>query len=364
MNDREQKRNALVLSVTNRWFPQLEVDVEPARAIKRKAPVVTDLDVLSSIPDPFRGYRHVVFDCKTKARESAVNRALWLRGVLDRVKAEQGYCILKKDAIEMDHRIMSAKMGVVLLSEDEFNLYCVATTQNRKVATHSKSSDIDLWERMFALPNRYPALENATRYVRSQYWMNEDPAESCRKTIASLRSMHPEFDPSKPEHTALLLDYCALFARSLAMLVCDIFKAYLQPANQGELSEALLIMMYGGHEAYHHRNDLYKLVQSTPAAGAVADLSLPEWDRFLHLFRQFLDAPMEIQSAPLLLREVGFSILSGDTIMTFARELCKESPQGARFAVLIVSYLCRSAKLPTDFAKSIDNVMLPLLSIK
>src|SRR5207247_957598 len=97
IQDRDQKHGALKLSVANRWFPQLEVVVQPTRSVQETAVSVTDLDVFSSMPDQFRGFRTVVFDCKTKARESPVNRALWLRGVIDRLDADHGICVLKKD---------------------------------------------------------------------------------------------------------------------------------------------------------------------------------------------------------------------------------------------------------------------------
>src|SRR5215475_6777392 len=104
LKDRDQKQQVLNLSVANRWFPQLEVDVQPVRAVRERVPTVTDLDVLASIPDQFSGYRTVIFDCKTKARESPINRALWMSGLLERLNADQGICVLKKDAIELDHR--------------------------------------------------------------------------------------------------------------------------------------------------------------------------------------------------------------------------------------------------------------------
>src|SRR5271154_5661474 len=116
IKDRDQKQKALKLSVANRWFPQMEVDVHAGGGLSEKSPLVTDLDVLSSIPDEFRGFRSVVFDCKTKARESAVNRALWLSGVLNRMGADQGFCILKKEALELDHVLMANRLKVILLA--------------------------------------------------------------------------------------------------------------------------------------------------------------------------------------------------------------------------------------------------------
>jgi len=363
MKDRDQKQKALRLSVANRWFPQLEVDVQPGRALTERAPLVTDLDVLSSIPDEFKGFRSVVFDCKTKAKESPVNRALWLAGVLDRLRADQGFCILKNDRIELDHRLMATRLNIILLGEDEFDLYAKSTSE-RYVLPLGHTCEMSVWEQLFEIPRHFPNLELGLRFIRSTFWMTDDSAEACRKTLASLKNLHPELDPSKPEHICLFFEFCALFARSLAIVVCQIFKAYLHPANQGDLSEALLVMLYGGREAYEHRNELYKLVKTKNPEHLPPDLSLPEWERFLQLVRQCLDAPVELQHAPLILREVGFSVLRGDTTMVFAKTLCSRSPQGARFAVLIASYLGKAAKLPPDFVRIADVALLPLIPVK
>ncbi len=157
LKDRTQKHQALRLAVANRWFPQLEVDVQPERALSVRAPLVTDLDVLASIPDQFKGYRSVVFDCKTRAQESPVNRALWLAGVLERLGSDQGFCVLKKNAIELDHRLFANRINVILLAQDEFELYAKSTCQGfGGVLGHT--SDIATWESLFALTQRYPKL--------------------------------------------------------------------------------------------------------------------------------------------------------------------------------------------------------------
>jgi hypothetical protein len=361
--DRTQKQKALRLSVAHRWFPQLEVDVEPGRAVSEKTVVVTDLDVLASIPDEFAGFRSVVFDCKTGPKESPVNRALWLAGVLRRLGADQGFCILKKDAIELDHRFMANRLKVILLAENEFDLYATATSKGYS-GSLGNISEMEAWEQFFDIASQFTGLQPGLHFLRSSFWMTDDAAEACRKTLATLRILHPELDPSKPAHVAVFFDFCALFARALAILVSQIFKAYLHPANQSDLSEALLVMLYGGREAYQHRNDLFKLVKAKNPDQLPADLSLPEWDRFLQLARQLLDAPTDLQHVPLILREVGFSLLRGDIAKPFAKLLCGETPQAARFAILVANYLCRAAKLPPEFAKIADDVLLPLVPVK
>ena len=363
IKDRDQKHKALRLSVANRWFPQLEVDVQPGRAVRENAPLVTDLDVLSSFPDQFKGFRSVIFDCKTKAKESPVNRALWLAGVLERLSADQGFCILKKEQIQFDHCLMATRLNVVLLTEEEFDMYGKLTCP-RYAEPVGNVGNINIWDQLFAIPSKFPKLEPALTFTRSTFWMIDDAAEACRKSLACLRGLHPEMDPSHPEHLAIFFDLCAVFARALAVVVCQIFKSYLLPANEADLAEALLVMLYGGREAYEHRNELFKLLKSKGANQTPIDLSLPEWDRFLQLVRQCLDAPFELQRSPLILREAGFSLIAGDSEREFARTLCGESSQGARFALLIPTYLARAAKLPPEFGKTADDILLPLISVK
>lgn len=364
IKDRDQKQRALRLAVANRWFPQLEVDVHSDKSIERNTDLVTDLDVFASIPDVFRGFRSIVFDCKTKAKESPVNRALWLAGTLKRLNAEQGICVLKKDRLSLDHCLMAGRLNVILLREDEFELYATTTCSAYLFEKPGHTADMALWETLFALPSRFSSLDPCLRFLRCGYWMIEDAPEACRKTLAHLKEYHAEFDPAKPEHVVLFMEYCAVFARSLALVVSNLFKLYLQPKEQNTLSEALLVMLYGGREAYEHRNELFRLVMAKKPDQAPPDLALPEWNRFLQLVRQLLDAPNESQRVPLILREVGFSMLARDANQTFARILCSESPQGARFAVLVTDYLSRAAGLPAEFTKVSDAALLPLQPTK
>lgn len=364
MRDRDQKAKALQLSIAQRWLPQLEVAVHPGRPIRRVAPLVTDLDVYSSIPDEFRGYRLVVFDCKTRARESPVNRSLWLAGVLQRLRADQGFCILRRGALELEHRLMATQLGIIVLGEDEFDLYAHVTSKNSLSAV-GHVGDLALWDLFFAIPDLFPRLRPGVEFLRSTYWMIDDSAQACRKTLACLRQLHPELDPGRSEHMCLFLDACALFARSLAIVATHVFRAYLHPTDKGALAEALLMMLYGGRDAYEHRNQLFRIVENAKRTAEPApDLTLPEWERFLSLVRQLLDAPGASQFTPLILRELAFTSLSGDGDLSFAKQLCSEQVQAARFASLVPSYLAKASLLPPAFAAEADRLVLPLIPVR
>lgn len=361
MKDRDQKAKALRYAVSKGWFPQLEVDVHPLKALGKKVTLLTDLDVLASTPDDFEGFRVVVFDCKTRADQSAINRALWLRGVLDRMRASQGICILKKHGIELDHKLVASKLGVILLAEDEFDLY--ATTTSKKYAKEvGHVGDIDLWDKLFGLKDKYVSLGSAVDFSRSIYWMIDDAAVACRKTLATIHEIRGELDPAKDDHISLTLDLASLFSRALAVLCAYIFNTYLHPKQQTELEGAVRVLLYGGREAYEHRNQLYRMLKESKGSEiGDSDLTLPEWPRFIQLVRQVLDAPIEAAHSPLILREVAFKYLANSDDNTYAKELCAKSPQAGRFAVLTVGYLFKAAKLPSEFLEKAESTLLPLL---
>ncbi|MBK7550593.1 MAG: hypothetical protein IPI61_02420 [Syntrophaceae bacterium] len=362
IKDREQKAKILRYCAAKEWFPQLEVGLQPIGALKKISPLVTDLDVVASIQDDFEGVKNIVFDCKTKSKESPVNRALWLRGVLDRFKAGQGFCILRRGSfIELDHRLSANKFGIILLSEDEFDLFADVTSRNYKKAKGHICS-IDAWDMYLDIGVKYTKLQPVILFNRSGYWMIEDAAEACRKTLSALISARPELDPSKVVHSALILDLAALFSRSLAIILYNIFKAYLHPGKESDLSDALRMMLYGGRDAYDYRNTLYKKYLQSQRGDqfAAVDLSMPEWDRFIQLIRQLLDSPTDAPRIPLILRELSFAYMVNSSDYEYARQLCSKSPQAARFAVLVVDYLCRAGKLPPEFQKIIEGTLLSI----
>lgn len=148
LKDRNQKHRALRFSVAKRWLPQLEVDVTPLGGVSPKSILVTDMDVYVSVPDLFSGFRTVIFDCKTKKGESAVNRCLWLSGLMNRVNADHGFCILKKNSIQVDHRLFATSVNVILIEDQEFDTYADAMSQEYG-SINAATCDIQIWEDVY-----------------------------------------------------------------------------------------------------------------------------------------------------------------------------------------------------------------------
>ena len=268
---------------------------------------------------------------------------------------------MRKSAIEADHKLAATELDIVLLAEDEFDIYASAMSPKWDIAI-GICADIAVWEEVFSIQQRFPKMESLFRFMRSEFWMQRDMAVSSRRVIASLRNVRGELDPEKREHQCIACDIAALFSHSLARMCNYIFKAYLHPKNQLDLDEAIKMIIYGGRESYAHRNQLYRLVKRQVGSDASDDeLSLPEWERFIKLVRQLLDAPVDVARVPLILREVGFGRISGAEKGEFARVLCQEAPQAARFSILIIGYLFRAGGLPDDFRRSVETEIIGLI---
>ena len=353
LKDRQQKELALKFIVAQQWFPQMEIDVKTQVQIAKKPLLLTDIDVLASIPDLFKGHRNVLFDCKTKAKESPINRALWQSGLIDHVNATHGYCILKKDNISVDHRISASELCVTLMTENEFEIYA-DTVSPGFADCDAACAKMDLWEAYFEIGKNFPRLSDAVEFTRSGYWMLEREAGTLRNTLVSLQQIANELDPSKPSHVTLVGNLAALFLRSLSAISAEIFHAYLKPKSNDDLSEALKLLLYGGRSAYEHRNQLWKMLKNSKGIENPPDLQLPDWERFLKFFRQILDAPAEVLHGALLCREIAFGHPEGPE-STYAKELANGRKQGARFAILCLGYLDKAAGIPPEFSDAMIN---------
>lgn len=353
LKDRQQKELALKFIVSQHWFPQMEIDVRTQVQTATTPLLLTDIDVLASIPDPFTGFRDVLFDCKTKAKESPINRALWQGGLINHVGAAHGFCILKKASIPVDHRISASELRVTLMTEEDFEIYAEAISPSFS-ACDAACARMDLWESYFDIGKAFPKLREAVEFTRSGYWMLEKEAGALRNTLVSLQQVSNELDPSQPSHVALVGSHAALFLRSLSAISAEIFHAYLKPKSNDDLAEALKLLLYGGRSAYEHRNQLWILLKKSKGIENPPDLQLPEWDRFLKLFRQILDSPAEVLHGALLCREMAFCAAGGSGTL-YAKELANSRKQGARFAILCLGYLDKAAGLPPEFSNEMIN---------
>lgn len=358
LKDRAQKATALALSISKRWLPQLEVEIEASQRIEKSKFLLTDIDVLAIAPSPIGGHVRMIFDCKSGAKESAIGRAFWLRGVMTKANATHGFVVLnQKVAIEHDHRISASDLNVSLLHETEFeNLaQCMGGTTR---GIQSATANIDTWDEFCAIKSKYSNLREYVEFSRSGFWMIKDAGEQCRKTVAKLRAVGMEMDPAKIEHMTLFGDALCLFLLSLSELANRLFLVLLRPASQEEFSSSLLALLYGGYENL----DVAQKIRRLTLGGAPEDsVSIfPETRKFEQLVREILQAPQQALPASLLARELSFTLLSGAGITELLGQITSESPYASKFVLMAAEYLQKAAKLPPEFAVYYSDMSMHL----
>lgn len=363
MKDRGQKAEALRYAVGRRWFPQLEVVVNPTTPTSTRDYNITDVDLLAFAPGPLGGYQQVIFDCKSSSKIAAASRTLWLRGVMDQIGADHGVCVLGRERrIEVDHRLQAASLKITLLSESEFPQFAVAT-DGRLDSGISHAADIELWELLSLLPTSYPKLSEAERFRATRFWALSSESAACRGTVAAVMANRGELDPAKSAHRALFGDLLALFLHAVGRLTDRIYRSYLLSSSREELSRSLLYLIYGGRDRYQLFDELRRLASTASSSlGAQTSLSLPNWHEFVGLVRALMDAPRQALDAPLLAREVAFSHLAKSRDLSFAERLAAERPYAAKFALLGARYLVQAARLPPEFGNDAQETFLAIQS--
>ncbi|HEK0908028.1 TPA: hypothetical protein SMQ04_002812 [Pseudomonas putida] len=351
LKDRAQKATALKFCVSKRWLPQLEVEIESNNRLGQSRYLLTDLDVLSISSSPVGMHSKIVFDCKSGMRESAIGRAFWLKGVMTKVGADHGFVVLNsKLKLSRDHRISASELGVSLLHDSEFGDFAQGLEGSIDLRyDYSLMADIEAWEEFLALRSRSPAFAEYMGYATSTFWTIKDYGEQCRKTVARLRKLRPELDPSKKDHLAIFGDALCLFLISLSSLANRLFLLLMRPSAADEFSSALLASVYGGYENLQSAKKIRQLAtgQSDDAVSI-----FPDVERFEQLVREVVQAPQQALPAALLARELAFNFLKDVPETGLQIDISNESPYASKFVLLAAEYLQRATKLPPEFASA------------
>jgi len=361
LKDRAQKATALKFCVSKRWLPQLEVEIEPNNRLEQSRFLLTDLDVLTITTSPVGMHSKIVFDCKSGIRESAIGRAFWLRGVMTKVGADHGFVVLNsKLKLSRDHRMSASELGVSLLHDSEFEDLAQGLQGSINLQPdYSLTADIETWEVFLSLRSTSAPVAEYLSYATSAFWTIKDYGEQCRKTVARLRKLRPELDPSKASHLAIFGDALCLFLISLSSLANKLFLLLMRPSAAEEFSSALLASVYGGYENLQSAKKIRQL-----ATGQADDsVSIfPDVERFEQLVREVVQAPQQALPAALLAREIGFTYLRGVANTGLQADIADESPYAPKFILLAAEYLQRATKLPPEFASAYSDRTLTLMS--
>lgn len=359
MKDAQLKESLFKHFWKQRCFAQPEVDIYCMEGVSGNKKPITDIDVYVIRPVPHFGFERILCDCKTLKGQSSVNRALWLSGVVRFLNASSGCVLLDLPNIEPDHKLAASSQNITLLNRKDFAVY----DKSINFPEGSSGFEYGLAEvaQLKTIGKRYPHLEPLAHYLYRDAWREPFFGDLIRHTIAHVRSVASEFDPSKSDHIALLCDACAIFSIGVAECCGTLFNQYLHPSEKSLLSDSLKVLIWGGKDQYELSKSLReKLLAARGVKGAgIEELELPEWNYFLQVVRNILDRPGDAFKLPWILRNLAFDILRSKPPLAHATV---EDLLAVKYAMLVAEYICRASGVPREFQDHIVSLTVRIQS--
>ncbi|MFW8627288.1 hypothetical protein [Deinococcus sp. ME38] len=336
-----------------------EIIVTNINSIGSREMAVTDLDVLAIRPSKSLKWEVIIGDCKTQ-KLSAVNRAFWVKGVMDSYKSEDGFLIVKTDRksgkkIDIDHRLLANKMGIKIIDEVDFEDFDKSI--HYPYGSSNNNYDLVYLDEIRQFLKSSSALNEINEYLFRDFWTESDRIVGIRKILNLIRKHRGELDPAKPTHRDTVTLACSIFSISLAECVGAIFNQYIHPDSREELSSALKPLLWSGWSQYNSLNQLKKALSkpsnSTEDDTKDNDLVLPLWTDFTNLIRGLLDDPRSSFEIPRLFQSLIFDL--GNKSEPFLEYSQKEHLSLLKQSMLVYMYFCRSSRLPREFESEIIN---------
>lgn len=322
IKDTLQKQKAIRYCVAAGLIPYPEAVVRYSADVAEVVSDISDIDVLGVKPAGEHRAKLVLFDCKTQAKISGINRAMWVAGLKEFVRADEAFVILNKAAPE-GHRLAANTIGVRLFSENLFDNFGASSSLNY-VPGMSYLEVMDAWEGLLSIKARAKGLEPLLSYLLNDAALEPSHAEGFRTLLSRLKLVAGEFDVSKPTHRTL---YGLAVSQALVFLsgITRDFHNVFDPAmERNDFAAVLRYFVWGGKEGYGLRERLHRALQASKKNEESTTFELPGWDRFVELMRSFMDAPLFVGSAALPLKDLSF------------RELCSANDVADRRIALEV----------------------------
>jgi hypothetical protein len=361
IKDRAQKQMLYRHFRAQGWMAQVEVPIVTLRGVSKSSPLVTDVDVLGFRPSADLKWHLVIGDCKTRRKESPVNRVLWVRGLQEGMRADSSIVLLQREdgsTIERDHKLFADRLNVLLIEEDQFPAYDRAVLYPAGSANFGESIDaLQAWQ--IAISTKFPPLKNFVQWIMCDAWAISDHAVILRTLLGKARDVQGELDPRRDDHFALILEIAAALAIPFAALVGEIFRGYLKPSQRDVLEDAVRMIVWGGREQYELYNALRRQIALVRGVEGSDPLALPAWDDFLELLRAYLEAPHLAFRTSQLFRDVSTHVMSGTSGDPLSRV---GDSQLLNLALRLALYLCQAVKLPSDAADKLKRLFTSHIS--
>jgi hypothetical protein len=362
IKDKEQKQLALKFCAAQGIVPFMEVIVRSQTGVEETPVDITDIDVFGVDLGPFGATQRIVFDCKSGAKLSAVNRALWAAGLKSFVEANRAYVIQKRE-VPYSHKIAANSLQVSVHSEESFKKYASSITTDF-LKDVSYLDDLKIWDEFLTLSQTQPALKDLLWFSTTQAALERSAPRGIRVGLSALISVAPELDPKKPLHC-----FCLANAISSFMIFCSLSSTTLKELFQFSMAKedferVVRYFIWEGRENYLNRRQMKAAIDKAKGITNAQEFDLPEWARFLQLMRSFLDAPESLTKLPYLMKEIAFRWVSGarpDPDQSL-RSLFNSNARSRQFIFACVTYVVAAAKLPKEFSTLIESQINGLLA--
>lgn len=357
IKDTLQKQKAIRYCVATGLIPYPEVVVKYSADVAEVVSDISDIDVLGVKPAGEHASKLVIFDCKTQAKISAINRALWGAGLKGLVGADEVFVILNKAAPE-GHRLAANSLGVRLFSERLFENFGASASVNF-IPDISYLEDMASWEELLTIKDKHRGLTPLLVYLLDDAPLEKSATEGFRTLLSKLKQTAGEFDVTKPTHRCL---YALAVTQALVFLsgMTREFHNVFDPAMERDVfASALRYFAWGGREGYNLRERLNRALQASKGVEDSAAFELPGWERFVEVMRGFMDAPLLVGSAALPLKDLGFREL-GTSKPVADRRIASELQANARarqFALAANKYIASLSRMLHDCGAHLTQVL-------
>jgi hypothetical protein len=366
--DRDYRQKESFLKIFWQWggLPQLEIRLLHPEASGKTLMELTDIDVHSIVFTESLDTEKYIADCKTLKMQSPINRAFWMKGIMEYIRSNKGYVVVPKTVSE-DHKLAAYSMGITLFSDGDFKVF-VGKALPSTFPHKMKMFDYGAWK---YLESNLPKLKGFARildYRKHRFWI-DNPARRLRYSLLEVRDLKSELDSSQKHHKALVLDMVTLFSVAFQEMIGRLFHLHLLTDDKQSADSYLKTFIYGGRETYTYFNQLSTTMQklkfqSTPTLfdKEIQDLSLPEWERFLQLYRTVIENPVEIRNIPRFLRFILFERLLYDNSEVSVKQAIPDIDTiSIKLSLDIVEYFSIAADLPSDFTSTYKTMIEQIL---
>jgi hypothetical protein len=359
IKDIHQKMKAVRYCVALGIVPYMEVVVRFTSDVSETPSNITDVDVLGIKPCSDGRSHRIIFDCKTLNKMSPINRALWASGLMALTNSDEAFVILLKSAPEV-HRLAGNSLKVRLFTEASFDKYAHSAAKDYSVI-NSYLENQEAWDTLAEIPKKYPSIEPYWSFLNSGAALELDGKQGLRTLMSKCKKIENELDPLKAEHRSLYKLTVSQLCFYMSEMVRDFQNIFNPDMEKKDFEKILRYYIWGGKENYELRQRLNVAIRAARGAteSEITHFEFPAWDRFVDLFRSFLNAPLLLGSVCLPLKDAAFREVSNVT-PDLDRRLAQRLDSNDRvrqFILAASSYLIAATRLPKDFKNCIESDM-------